>query len=62
MSDKRKNTFNFPKGRMQANMRMCCCCCCCSNLLDKIINTIISFIKSILSWDLLIKPSLLLSN
>lgn len=61
MSDKRKNMFNFPKGRMHKNMLMYCCCCCC-NLLDKITNTIISFIKSILSWDLLIKPLPLLSN
>lgn len=61
MSDKRKNMFSFPKGRMHTNMLMYCCCCCCS-LLDKITNTIISFIKSILSWYLLIKPLPLLSN
>gem|GEM_PF-3897374 len=62
MSDKRKNMFNFPKGRMHVNMAICCCCCCCCNLLDKITNTILSFIKSILSWYLLIKPLPLLIN
>lgn len=59
MSNKRKNMFNFPKGRMHANTIICCCCC---YVLDKITMYILSFIKSILSWDLLIKPLPLLNN
>ena len=61
MSNKRKNRLNLSENRMHANMLMFCCCCCC-NLLDKIKNTIISFIKSILLWYLHTKPLPLLSN
>ena len=62
MSNNRKNMFNLSENRMHANMLMFCCCCCCYSVLDKITNYIISFIKSILSWYLLIKPLPLLSN
>lgn len=61
MLNKRKNMVNLSENRMHANTLMCCCCCCYS-VLDKITNYIISFIKSILSWYLLIKPLPLLSN
>jgi hypothetical protein len=60
MSNKGKNRLNLSEIRMHANMRMCCCCC--YSLLDKITNYIISFIKSILSWYLLIKALPLRSN
>lgn len=61
MSNKRENMFNLSENRMHVNMLMFCCCCSYS-VLDKITNYIISFIKSILSWYLLIKPLPLLSN
>ena len=62
MSNKRKNKLNLSENRMHGNMLMFCCCSCCYSVLDKITNYIISFIKSILSWYLLIKPLPLLSN